>query len=463
MLSIWDEETRVTMDPKVIIRLGSHAEKEYLLKTVKFFDGLLIAANLVEATPAATASLIVKAGGGRLATPYYLDPMTYAYGTYVHRQTGKMRVDLDWIQSDQKDRKSGRTKRDFKRSYRQLSEALGGPFSAALARRRAITPADFSRNRNTIRTCESVIEYQLARISEEFRKDEEFKHYASALPPPAAVFAPYFYAEPTQFDAWMDVNLKLAHVSAALKPPVPVHAILCVDQECLSNDNFKSTIIKELPKTGVSAVWFWFSRFQEDSASTERLKAFRSLVENLSTQMEVFNLHGGFFSLILSHLGLSGISHGIGYGEQKDVIPVIGQSIPTVRYYLPDLYKRVGVPRVERCFQGLGINTPADFHSHICNCVVCKGVVSQSVANFAAFGDMHYSRPQSKRLAQTPAAAKRCRFHFLLNRIRERNEQKLTSLQQTCAQLSNAIATWGTQAVMEDEVRHLQRWITALS
>ena len=48
----------------------------------------------------------------------------------------------------------------------------------------------------------------------------------TALPPPAAVFAPYFYAEPTQLNAWIDVNLKLARVSAALKPPVPVHAVL---------------------------------------------------------------------------------------------------------------------------------------------------------------------------------------------------------------------------------------------
>ena len=463
MFSIWDEETRVTMDPKVIIRLGSHAEKEYLLKTVKFFDGLLIAANLVEATPAATASLIVKAGGHKLATPYFLNPMTYAYGTYVDRLTGQERADLDWIMSDQKDRKSGQTKRDFKRSYRQLSEALGGPFSAAIARKRAITPVDFSSKQNTTRACESVIEYQLTRISEEFLKDEEFQHYASNLPPPAAVFAPYFYAEPTQFDAWMDVNLELARVSAALEPPVPVHAILCVDQEKLTNDHFNSTIVKELPKTGVSAVWFWFSRFQEDIASTERLLAFRSLVETLSTQMEVYNLHGGFFSLALSHLGLSGISHGIGYGEQKDVIPVIGQSIPTVRYYLPDLYKRIGVPRIQRCFHSLGINVPADFHSRICRCVVCKGVVSQSLSDFTAFGDMHYSRPQSKRLAQTPAAAKRCRFHFLLNRIRERDQQKLLSLQQTRLQLSNAIATWETQAVIEDEVRHLRRWIAALS
>ena len=45
---------------------------------------------------------------------------------------------------------------------------------------------------------------------------------------------------------------------------------------------------------------------------------------------------------------MSGISHGVGYGEQKDVIPVIGQSTPTVCYYLPDLKRRLGVPQIER-------------------------------------------------------------------------------------------------------------------
>lgn len=450
------------MDPKIIIRLGSHAEKEYLLKTIKFLDGFIIGANLIEATPAATASLIIKAGGKKLSTPYYIDPMTYAFGTYIQRETGRVRADLDWIKSDQKILGTKRMKRDFKRSYQQLARTFGGLFDAAVQTGRAIVPKDFGTDKIIADTCESVVEYQLTRIPKEFKKDPEFGQYADELPAPAAVLAPYFYVEPNDSTAWIDVNLKLAAATVKLSPRVPVHVIICVDRSYLSDAQFLGFIKDALPQTGVSAVWFWFSRFEENSASLEELATFRGLVESLSKKIAVFNLHGGFFSLALSSLGLSGISHGIGYGEQKDVIPVIGQSIPTVRYYLPDVYKRVGVPDVERCFAALGIKQPSDFHEQICSCIVCNGVVSQSVAEFAAFGEMLRSRPVAKRLAQTPAAAKRCRFHFLLNRIRERDEQKTKTLDQATARMQEALIKWGEQPSLADETRHLKRWIEAL-
>ena len=93
-------------------------------------------------------------------------------------------------------------------------------------------------------------------------------------------------------------------------------------------------------------------------------------------------MHGGYFSLALCKYGLTGISHGVGYGEQKDVVPVIGQATPTVRYYLPDVHKRFGVPDIQRGFDALDIRTPLDFHRKVCGCVICKGVVSSHCASF---------------------------------------------------------------------------------
>lgn len=451
------------MDPKIIIRYGSHAEKEYLLKTIKFLDGLIVGANLIESTPAATASLISKAGGKKLVTPYYIDPMTYAFGTYTSRETGRVRADLDWIKSDQKVVGTKQKKRDFKSSYRELSSAYGGVFQVAIQAGRAITPKELAPGQTVIDTCKAVVDYQLMRISDEFKKDPEFGQYADDLPGPAAVFAPYFYVEPSDASAWLNVNLKLAAATASLSPGAPVHAVICVDRSYLLRRDFLELIKDALPKTGIDAVWFWFSRFTEDGASLGELTGFRGIVEALSPEIDVYNLHGGVFSLALSRHGLAGISHGIGYGEQKDVIPVIGQSIPTVRYYLPDIHKRVGVPDVERCFDALGVREPAEFYAQICNCIVCKGVVSRSVADFSAFGEMHRSTPVAKRLAQTPAAAKRCRFHFLLNRIRERDEQKIKTLEETTRAMALALQKWRAQPSLEEETGHLALWIKALT
>jgi len=92
-------------------------------------------------------------------------------------------------------------------------------------------------------------------------------------------------------------------------------------------------------------------------------------------------------------------SHGVGYGEQKDVVPVIGQSTPTVRYYLPSLHRRLSVPEIELCFRRLAIDSPNDFYEKICDCTICKGVVKKELKEFSEFGEQHFSTPKSKRMA----------------------------------------------------------------
>ena len=85
--------------PELIIRMGSHAEKEYITKLAGFLDGLIVGANLFEATPGATASLLVSVGAKN--THLFVDPMTYTFGAYVDKELGTLREDLDWIKSDQ--------------------------------------------------------------------------------------------------------------------------------------------------------------------------------------------------------------------------------------------------------------------------------------------------------------------------------------------------------------------------
>jgi len=445
-----------SVDPKIIIRMGTHAEKSYLIKTMPYMDGIILGANLVEATPGATASLLVTFGGKKLSCSFFIDPMTYAFGSYIDSVTGKLRTDLDWIMSDQKIK--GKTVRAFKRSYRKLAEEFGDPFESALTQKTALGTGDFTDASIVETMCRSVIDYQKRRIATEFGKDPEFKEYTDTVPTPTAFFAPYFYIEPSNWKPWADINILCATTAAKLNKSDPTHAILCVDEAFLGNQDFLDLVIEELPKTGVKAVWLWFSKLREEASTESKLSSLRSLVENLSESMEVYNLHGGYFSLALCKHGLSGISHGVGYGEQKDVVPVIGKSTPTVRYYLPDVHRRLGVPQIERCFKSLGISTSADFSQNVCDCVVCKGVLTKGLKDFSQFGDSHFSTSKSRRLAQTPAAAKRCRFHFLLRRIKERDDLKSQSLQDVVDALNTASVKWAPQPTITNEVTHLPVW-----
>lgn len=432
--------------PQLIIRMGSHAEKEYILKLSKQFDGIIIGANIVEATPCATASLV----GERLKIPYYIDPMTYVFG-----------CDLEGIKSERKIKGKKKPVKVYKRAYERLAPELGDIFSKALEKKIPVIPKDFT-STVLMQVCQKVTDYQLTRLQKEFENDDEYKKYAELIQPPKSVFSPYFFIRSKE---WFDLFISLSTTTAEIKPRVPVYSVLCADYKMLIEQSFIDRTTAEIPETGVNGVWLWFSNFDEWIVQEKYLRAFKSLVEQLSKKgLEVYNRHGGYFSLALNKFGMKGISHGVGYGEKKDVQQIKGPpSSPIVRYYLPDMYKRFGVPDIETCLDGLNITTPTDFHEKICDCVICNGVVKNSILDFQRFGDMHYATPESKRKSQTSAAAKRCRFHFLLNRIRERNFVGGNDLATIIQKISDAQKKWKEQFPIINNSEHIARWMAVLS
>ena len=451
-------------NPAVILRLGSHAEKDYFLKTLAFWDGLIVGANLLEAAPGATSSLILKSAGEKNKVPYYIDPMTYAFGTYVKK--GVTHTDLDWIKSDQKVKVTSQRgspekiiDRRYKRSYRKLASEFEGAVAKAIQNDAGIADLD---DGEIAHLCHTVINYQVSRVRREFEGDSEYRNVADLIPPPAAVFAPYFYIDPNDANEGLALFSRCAHAAATIKKEVPIHAVLCTDVSVLNVPAFLHKVTTMIMDSGVAGVWLWFSRFYEERADPTQLANFRKLVEGLRQKVEVYNMHGGFLSLAFSRFGLNGVSHGVGYGEQKDVIPVIGQSTPTVRYYLPDLRRRLGVPEIERALRGMGVVTATDFFNNICGCAICRGVIQTDIKQFAAFGDLHYSSEDSKRLAQTPAAARRCRFHFLLKRLEERDRIMSQSAIQIAIDLQAAREKWRQQPTIRSSVDHLARWESIL-
>ena len=386
--------------------------------------------------------------------------MTYAFGTYVEK--GVTRTDLDWIKSDQKVKAStvgGKphkvVERRYKRSYRNLAQEFGGPALAAVNDDTGIAALDPDQVKAL---CEAVVQYQVNRVRREFEVDPEYKDIADGIPSPAAVFAPYFYIDPDRAEDGVTLFFHCAASAVSVGSSIPIHAVLCTDVSMLDRPEFLDFAAARIKDSGVAGVWLWFSRFYEEKAEPQQLVNLRAFVENLRQRVRVYNMHGGYLSLALSRFGLNGVSHGIGYGEQKDVIPIIGQSTPTVRYYLPELRRRLGVPQIERTFAGIGVRSAANFYERVCSCAICRGVIQNDVKKFSAFGALHYSTEKSRRLAQTPAAARRCRFHFLLNRLREREDVALRSATEIVDDLRAAREKWGSEPTIRSVVGHLRRW-----
>jgi hypothetical protein len=94
-----------------------------------------------------------------------------------------------------------------------------------------------------------------------------------------------------------------------------------------------------------SEIVAWVSGLDEFKLSGEsELVAYgRALQGCESRNQRVFALYGGFLSVLFSRYGLSGSSHGIGFGEHRDWVELPTSGAPPARYYVPKLHKYIGV------------------------------------------------------------------------------------------------------------------------
>jgi len=196
------------------------------------------------------------------------------------------------------------------------------------------------------------------------------------------------------------------------------------------------SLMRRVASSGCDGCWFWVSNLREESITQAELATLLSVIKVFrDCEKPLFNLHGGFLSALLEKYGLTGFSHGIGYGESKDVMPVVGAAVPTVTYYYPPLHVRAPILDIERSLSALSIFNAADFHRKVCDCTICVGVLKNDLRNLRQFGDF-VLKIGNERKSQTPDSAKRCRFHFLLARRKELDYVEANTIAQIKADLS---------------------------
>src|SRR5437867_1444166 len=216
---------------EVYLRLGSHAEKQYVLKTVRLFSGVILGANLLESTPGATVSFALNVLGGGKA--FAIDPMTYTFG-----------MELAYIKSETIDKEAGKrgvTKVGLKRSFVKLAEAYGNPVEdAVLNHDRPINPDDFDDDAID-GFCESIYRYQAERMRMYFNAAVQLQEFAKECPDPSFAFAPYFYIPykpgAGRWRKWLDLNLKLAEAFTTIDGDIEKHAVICIDQSILEDEH----------------------------------------------------------------------------------------------------------------------------------------------------------------------------------------------------------------------------------
>ena len=337
------------------LRLGTMAEKDYVLKAGARFTGIVINANLIEGCPAATPALVVASANKGI--PYWIDPYTYPFAENVR-----------FVMSQGGDGSA------VKRTFLRLAQKYGPPISTRLEQRERLVPEDLADDGVVNGLCESVLGYQLTRLASEFEKDEEMKAFVGSMPMPTFVVAPYFFMGHKR--RWRQVNARLALAFSELADSENLRALvpICFAQELLDDRSSLKQIVDSWSAIECSGYAIWISDLVERNVSLERLKALKEMCGGLSDGGKVvINTHGGYLSALLHEAGMTGFSHGVGYGEHRDVVPVLGGGPPPAQFYFPPLHRMLHPLQVETFFDPLGVHTATDFHEKICGCTICRG------------------------------------------------------------------------------------------
>jgi hypothetical protein len=432
---------RVARSVLHLIRLGTHAEQEYVLRGRPFFDALLLNANLVEATKSAISVLVT-----RLQKPYYIDPVTYGYGLDPRLLLSRGAPG------------SGKAKRTFV----ALASAFG--LDPVFVGAHPLEPAFFDDPSALRDFVSNVLEYQRTVLTTALSEDAAFitSDIADrvALIRPQSTIAPYFVDDFSS--AWRTTNRRILEVAETLRP-TGYGSTIAIDSRGLGPQNLVE-VASAYSEGSADTTFLWLADFDEHSAHTTMLRAYASLVELLANQgKNVIGSYGGFFSLLLAFRGLAGSCHGIGYGDKRDVEPVVGGGLPPARYYLPPVRDSIALGDLPLVALDL---SPEEFRARVCGCTICDGLLSQGGVEHLInqFTETEDRVSVTGRVVAVPTARvfRMSRFHFMEARAEEFElVRQATSLDDVLAVVTEG-AQWARGRLGPSSVTHVARWVEAL-
>ena len=437
-----------------LVRYGIAPDQKYLVgEFLETYDQLVINASMVAHMAGGLALFMAQQATNK---PYFIEPQTHAF-----------QHDIEYLQSD-----SEKSKGKIKRSIRSLLEAYGEPVKRiVLDEENSILPEDFDDEKLRCAFCQRVIEYQLNALVEKAKKSENAKYYEflkekgiidSVSFVPSFVVAPYFCMGGNTFDEWLGVNIACAknsmEIAAKLKKPLAVQIV--ISQNVLFDTTQSSSLIKSYAKLKPDAFLIWVDSFSEQEVSAGLLSSFVDMIKKLGQpETPVINLYGGYFSVLLLHLGiLNGVTHSLEYGEKRPVVPV-GGGIPSAKFYLPALHMRLRREDAIRAVRALGgMEGIEKFHSNVCNCSQCKKIIS----NDPTYDFANYLRTKrvNRRDIPLPETKDNSVRHYMWRKEKEYEpganvSEILEELRENGKQLRRALGVENTE--------HCNKWADILS
>jgi hypothetical protein len=422
------------------IRLGTHAEKEYLTKAKPLFDGLALNANLVEATRSALAVFAITLG-----KQFVVDPVTYAFA-----------LDPVLLRSTSK---KPSPQRPVRATFKALADQYMLPSKDHLGKR-PLTPKEF--DETTLATfVDHVLKYQTTRLASALAENADFLTSevtaSGTVLSPALPMAPYFVDDFS--GEWRKTNMDCLRIAHELGGPV---------QGMVAFDNRLATpaslwqLVSEYLQSPLKQFWIWPTDLDEHYTPEPSLKGYADAVARLSGEKTVIAAYGGFFAILLYFRGLAGVCHGVGYGDKRNLEPVLGGGIPPARFYLRAIRDTIAIGDLPVVAAGL---TDDDFRKLVCSCQICAGLLERGgVANLLAeLTATEFRQSPARGVVEVPTGRvyRLTRNHFLLNRHTEiREVTTAASFQQLAESILNQ-AQWAAHRLSLTSTRHINNWLKA--
>ena len=199
----------------------------------------------------------------------------------------------------------------------------------------------------------------------------KFKKYAERLgeedldidgsSPPNIILPPYFVANSTN-DEWWKLTTRIYGATCEVLEK-DGSKMKCVRVVATDQVDVLDSLCESLPENEELVIWV--SGLNELKADVLDLAAYGNSIRNASNRgQNLFALYGGFFAVLLSTLGLRGVSHGIGYGESRRWIELPKSGPPPQRYYIKPLHRYVNQELAEQLWKHKVFR---------CDCPICKG------------------------------------------------------------------------------------------
>lgn len=149
---------------------------------------------------------------------------------------------------------------------------------------------------------------------------------------PTMVLCPYFACSSLS-DPWWSVTRRVWHAASTMESPHTICPVVAL------GDVFElATAIESVPEELSGALFVWVPSFDEKMVPLSALKEFRRVVASSAQDREVYNLYGGFFSILLAKSGLSGFNNGLGYSESRAWPTLDATGAAPARYYVRRLH-----------------------------------------------------------------------------------------------------------------------------